>query len=82
MVKSGMVLLCGAVLISGERRCVAVNTKGGRIGNGIVHIQGVCLHFFPKKPGGDVGKALFILPEGKNSKGQTAEKEKQKSSKK
>ena len=82
MFQSVLVLLCGTVLISGEHRRVAVDTKGGRICNGIVHVQGICLHFFPEKPGGDVGKALFILSKGKNSKGQTAEKEKQKSSKK
>lgn len=43
-------------LINGKDRLVIRNAKGGRIGNGVMHIQSTGSHFFPEEPGSELCK--------------------------
>ena len=43
--------------IEGKDRLVIRDPKGGRICNGVVHVQGAGSHFLPEHPGGELFKA-------------------------
>ena len=43
--------------IEGKDRLVIRNPKGGRIRNGVVHVQSTGSHFLPENPGGELFKA-------------------------
>ena len=63
--------------IEGKDRLVIRDPKGGRICNGIVHVQGVGSHFFPENLRGELLKAPVCgstMGQKSHSTGESAEK--------